>query len=1011
MYEAHFGFHRQPFQSADACRAFFISESIQEILPQLLHALRSDLGIAVLTGVPGSGKTSLLRHIQQQLANEGRVIVCSGANLGTSADLIGALLEASRMKSGAEATAKPVSIDRVVHVSRSCALDHMKRTAELWGPVMLLIDDVQLVPLPVLNELRACTEEEWNGRDLVRCLVSAPISFEDQLARQDYSDFARRIRCHAFLQPLKSSESVLFLKDQIELAGGQHSNIFTASALTSIITAAGGNPRCLGLLADETLVIAAMCVEKIASEKSVRTALSRLQHLQYHWNTSPYIDDDEIKELDSVPTNTKSKSAETIASSSASASPTLSTLSATSTASAMSASTTPAATRFTAPVQATIAPGVIEFGGPTTSFTRPTAGTPPLKATLPAPIQQISDVAEHSDDVDVSGSVELPAHILPGELAEQHHELRTTAKTLPKNLDDRAFSDITQTTPRNTAFEFGSEHSIIEAPATSMAPNPHHRIPEFEVGQRFESESMEESISIDEVENRDILELLNKSSEMNFDDVGISAMNALHASEHGEVSEAKILWFDGNTSDDEKQPAVETDLVNVESPSLSIAEEPAASATLSEAELLNEVSERESHNGVATGKFFDTATAKLSNRLPVFDRYTWLALGREVPAGRNSVVSMSVTRQLIQSDYSILRSGLHRAISSLPSNLQRIAAIDQIPISVTTDAALIAEINRDSRNVQSGVYVVTGAGNFTSAKSSTTLECAKSISIAIMEDATSTDANGSFDSHSVVEISHEENQHVDSEAALSSVTPEDSVDENAKSQSGLRIWRDGMLVFSNGKPTDNINAPDSAALSHESNPAEHNAIEASNEFIPTPAASSDDNLKNRNLVQLGAGGFFTLPDPKPQHADGLSSLKISQDEDVYPLVEAMNNIRNEVRSFQDNSPVPDEDADSGSRFSESPDSSNQPDNVVSRAKRRLDDRANSTDANTMALQFSPEARGHQKNEQAIKTQPETESVFAADGTRNSETAPNFGRLFTRLRLTRRLAADQAQADV
>ena len=107
----------------------------------------------------------------------------------------------------------------------------MKRTAELCGPVLMLIDDVQLVPLPVLNELRACTEEEWNGRDLIRCLVSAPITFEDQLARHEYADFARRIRCHAFLQPLKSSESFIFLKEQIEVAGGRISNVFTTNAL------------------------------------------------------------------------------------------------------------------------------------------------------------------------------------------------------------------------------------------------------------------------------------------------------------------------------------------------------------------------------------------------------------------------------------------------------------------------------------------------------------------------------------------------------------------------------------------------------------------------------------------------------------------------------------------------------------------------------------------------------------------------------------------------------------
>ena len=149
MYETHFGFHRQPFHSADVCRAFFVSESIRTILPQLLHALRSDLGIAVLTGVPGSGRTSLLRHIQQQLSNEGRAIVCSGASLGTSVDLIAVLLQASRMKAGSECTTKSIAVDSMLSATRSSVMEHMKRTAELWGPVLLLIDDAQLVPLTV----------------------------------------------------------------------------------------------------------------------------------------------------------------------------------------------------------------------------------------------------------------------------------------------------------------------------------------------------------------------------------------------------------------------------------------------------------------------------------------------------------------------------------------------------------------------------------------------------------------------------------------------------------------------------------------------------------------------------------------------------------------------------------------------------------------------------------------------------------------------------------------------
>ena len=169
-------------------------------------------------------------------------------------------------------------------------------------------------------------------------------------------------------------------------------------------------------------------------------------------------------------------------------------------------------------------------------------------------------------------------------------------------------------------------------------------------------------------------------------------------------------------------------------------------------------------------------------------------------------------------------------------------------------------------------------------------------------------------------------------------------------------------------------------------------------------STSNEGFLNHTLLQLDAGLFFTLPEPKPQHADELNSLKISKDEDVYPFVEALNNMRADVQSFQDTGSVPAEDSDPVSRFLQSTDSANQSDSVVSRAKRRLDDRTDSADTKTMALQMSPEVRDQQK------TQPKIESVLTTNGTLNTESALRFGSLFTRLRETRKLATYQAQAD-
>ena len=510
--------------------------------------------------------------------------------------------------------------------------------------------------------------------------------------------------------------------------------------------------------------------------------------------------------------------------------------------------------------------------------------------------------------------------------------------------------------------------------------------------------------------------MLNQDADLDFADAASQPWTALPTQEPVAAPEMTIVWFDGNASADATQAAVEAASVNMmvdnDNSSPSVAEETSENTAPPADESQDERTQPELNKLTTSGKFFDAASTKLSNRLPVFDRYTWLALGREVPTGRSSVVSASVTRQLIQADYSLLPAGPLTAISSLSSISQHATSIDQIPISTTTDAALSEEIARNSLSAQTGVYLSIAAEEAITSQISAALESAKSVATATSHDTTdSFEVAGSFDSDGIAEASHYETDNVpdetddgDSVAVSNRDTTENSADAAPQSISGLRIWRDGMLVFSNGESIDNLNASDSPVWPHVSDTIEQQAIETSTEASSTESASTDESFSKSNLLQLGAGGFFTLPDPKPRHADELNSWDISKEDDVYPFVEAIKNMRADVRTFQDTGVVPFDDSDPASRLTQSTDSATQSDNVVARAKRRLDERTNSSDTKTMALQISPEVRSQQK------TQPEIESVQTSDESLNTESAPRFGRLFTRLRETRKLAADQAQRD-
>jgi general secretion pathway protein A len=662
MYETHFGFHRQPFHSADASRAFFVSESIQTIRPQLLHALRSDLGIAVLTGVPGSGKTSLLRHIQQQLSNEGRAIMCSGACLGTSAELLGVLLHASRMKAGSEKEVRSVALSGSSLETRSAILDQTKRTAELWGPVLLLIDDAHLVPLPVLNELRAFTEEEWNGRDLVRCLVSAPVSFEEQLARSEYAEFGRRIRCHAFLQPLKSRESIRFLNEHIELAGGRLSDVFTAAALELIAAAADGIPRCLSLLADESLVVAMETGEKIATETSARAALGRLQHLQYNWNASPHTEVDEGSdtesqfELDFTDSQDTDNSVE----------------SESSTKESPRAVASPVTTSGSkTPAQTTLAPGVIEFGGSS-------ARVPGTESAQLIP-ETVSDTIEIASDLD-SDVNNVPSALDDKEILNRDEERLPSEK------------------PNSTAscvVEFGEPQEDVESIRESLAAPPVEKTAAFEVGRRFFAESSADSVSIEDVNDCEITELLSVEYASDSAESGNGSIEEFDADDTSLWTvDSEIHWIDGNegasklTSPDRNPQDDEVESGDDEP--LMLASEEYLSPASAAWEDIDNSSKQTSHDESP-----DFVAAQLSNPTPVFDRYTWIALGREVPHGLNSTISAS-TKELIRAEHGV--PAADQAADAWGPSFYSVpkASVNPISISQTTDCEIMDHIRKNS---------------------------------------------------------------------------------------------------------------------------------------------------------------------------------------------------------------------------------------------------------------------------------------------------------------------------
>jgi len=846
MYESHFGFHRQPFQCTDLARAFLVSESIRGILPQLLHALRSDLGVAVLTGPSGAGRSSLLRHVQSLLSNDGRTLICSGASLETSADVLLALQTASQLKTGEKA---PAAIgDGGSPPSRWTVVEQMRKTIEFWGPVLLLIDDAQLLSGPILNELRAFTEEEWNGRGLVRILVSGPLSFEEDLARPTCSDFSRRIRCHAFLQPLTTKESMEFLNRHLEAAGGRLSEVFTAEAMELIVSACDGLPRCLSLLADESLVVAAELSRKKTDDDCVQKALTRLQHLPYAWSASPirshnnsFVENDVI-EHSSKPTTILSDSR-------------------------------PAPTVSQGVIEFG-APGVIEFGGgPVDSsfnsrFMNWTNDEEPERGASTEPLMIHEDPAmDHSssESEDVPFLSDVESHV---------------CSSTVEGVSDEGVS------------EWGpqSDDNFGDTAATWIPLDGH-----FEPGPCSE----------------DPIEIPTRSTSC-------------------------ITFFcDEATEDEEAEPAVD------------------------------ELSCHSDVTRISNSQFVHEA---FRSQTPVFDRYTWISLGRDV-SGVSRSQSSELTGPQADTDCLLLEAGHSSAAGEAVATNPR----NSIRVTRTSDQEIARLLSGDESEHKTGAFF---------AFRSPTL---------------------------VIKSGHEAWDDEEGEGE-GKECPEESFAEEIEATVGSEsAWQDGQLIFGHetSDPADVqpvVATPRTETTSIESEQVSL-SFEAARIARSEPDQDANDAIENDGEESTPERGtFFTLPiDVNTIEWDLRSEL--ADPVGVFPLAESLASLRNEVTSFQQNRRnILSDDSDGPEQLGEassSADSTVVRDSLVARAKRQLEGMPSFRSAEVHVVDDHRTLVSVHDDRSSSPTAEEPNS----DAARTDSSLPNFGQLFTRLRQKRQQAVE------
>ncbi len=245
IYNHFFGFNRLPFERALAAAELFRAPLLDE-LHQRLRYLVETRATGLLTGEPGSGKSTALRRLREELHPE----QVRTLYLHDTAVTPGDFCRQIALELGLEpALSRALNLRAIQHEVRRLA-------EERHLTVLLVVDEAHALRPDVLALLPTLTNFDWDSRAPLAVLLVGQSGLRQTLRRAHLEALAQRLTVRFALRGLDRDTTKLYLEHRLRQAGLDRP-LFTEPALEALWQASQGVMRRIDTLAHYTLAAAA----------------------------------------------------------------------------------------------------------------------------------------------------------------------------------------------------------------------------------------------------------------------------------------------------------------------------------------------------------------------------------------------------------------------------------------------------------------------------------------------------------------------------------------------------------------------------------------------------------------------------------------------------------------------------------------------------------------------------------------------------------------------------------
>jgi len=242
MYEAFYHLREKPFTLLPDPGFLYLSTRHRMALTMLEYGLMNQAGFTVISGDIGAGKTTLIRHMLNNMDQEHTVGLISNTHRS-----FGELLQWVLLAFNLEHR----NMDKVEMYQRfiEFIIDeyaHNRRT-------VLIIDEAQNMEAETLEELRMLSNINADKDQTLQVILVGQRELRETLRSPELVQFAQRISVDYHLEPLSENDTAGYIRHRLEVAGGSP-GIFTTAACKAVYHFTGGVPRLINLLCDTALV-------------------------------------------------------------------------------------------------------------------------------------------------------------------------------------------------------------------------------------------------------------------------------------------------------------------------------------------------------------------------------------------------------------------------------------------------------------------------------------------------------------------------------------------------------------------------------------------------------------------------------------------------------------------------------------------------------------------------------------------------------------------------------------